>query len=274
MYCRFCGKNIPENSTFCPVCGCALNDDNNTSVRTEPTANFTHSSSSKSNKLVMPIILVVAIVIGAVCFGLGIIGGPDSSNAPQVNLFDDLNIEWVYSATEEEYSLQVSSANPLLNGLNYKTHGADSYGYALIIVEETERSILKQFGVVVADGLFEKDIYVGETPYPIRDVTLAQDDTVRAFADAKLLQQIESCGWNLHSEYGKEKITDYEFYKFHHNSDGLWAIYDIYTDKNEWGYTRYVDISYLFQLPDGTVEDRWIDSGEQIACEVSLSDWD
>ena len=72
MYCRFCGKTIPDDSDFCPFCGKALNSINTPSNQTNHAGDNTFPkkvpSISKKRKIIIYItiscVIILAIIVG------------------------------------------------------------------------------------------------------------------------------------------------------------------------------------------------------------------
>lgn len=82
MYCRKCGKTIPDDSVFCPYCGCAINP------TTPSEASLPHRTEKNGKKQVHflnPVaIITIAVVLGmalAVCGFKGIKAGTSGSDA-------------------------------------------------------------------------------------------------------------------------------------------------------------------------------------------------
>ena len=73
MYCRFCGKQIQDDSAFCPYCGKALAPQTSFS-QPSPQLSSNPSHQSKPKPKSSEVSIGTLSIIASICFYLGIIG--------------------------------------------------------------------------------------------------------------------------------------------------------------------------------------------------------
>ena len=81
MFCGNCGKEIPDDAVFCPLCGGRSGIENKkTEMPGGPSGGSKTSEGTKKKKIITAVLFVSVIVIVAVCIGL--FGGSGSSDKP------------------------------------------------------------------------------------------------------------------------------------------------------------------------------------------------
>ena len=76
MYCRYCGKELPEEAKFCPSCGAKLVEEIETSIEAEPVFDMPKEEKPKSSKVwdtFATIGMILGIINMAMCllFAIG-----------------------------------------------------------------------------------------------------------------------------------------------------------------------------------------------------------
>jgi len=68
MYCKYCGKEIPDNVKFCPVCGKAVNGIDSTQTNKQKEAQQTRSVAKGILLVVVLIIALLVTILGLINF--------------------------------------------------------------------------------------------------------------------------------------------------------------------------------------------------------------
>ena len=74
MYCRKCGKEIEENSKFCPYCGYGLQEEQNkvSGITKQDVQPQKESKGVNPKKWIIPVVIVMGIIFVAIVVFLGV----------------------------------------------------------------------------------------------------------------------------------------------------------------------------------------------------------